>query len=246
MEVLNLKTLIVDDEPLAHGVILNLAKDVPVLDIVGQSYTAIHALDFLKRHPVDLIFLDIQMPKLKGLDFLRILDPKPLVIITSAYEQYALESFSLDVIDYLLKPFRFDRFLKAVHKAVEMKQLKTNMPSTVQAPSTSAPPHQLFIKSDKKYIQINIEAIYYLESHGNYVKVWMGTSYHLTPKTLTSFEEVLPPTSFMRIHKSFIVNKRYIHYLEGNQLVMQNDKALSLGRNYQQAIKQLIANDHKF
>ena len=98
MEVLNLKTLIVDDEPLAHGVILNLAKDVPVLDIVGQSYTAIHALDFLKRHPVDLIFLDIQMPKLKGLDFLRILDPKPLVIITSAYEQYALESFSLDTI----------------------------------------------------------------------------------------------------------------------------------------------------
>ena len=123
MDPQKLKALIVDDEPLAHKVILNFARDIPSLEIVGQAYLAIDALDFLKTNEVDLIFLDIQMPKLKGLDFLRILDKPPLVIITSAHQEYALESYDLDVCDYLLKPFRFDRFLKAVHKAASLKMI---------------------------------------------------------------------------------------------------------------------------
>lgn len=240
MESLKLKALIVDDEPLAHDVILRFAKDVPELEIVGQSFLALDALGFLKRQSVDLIFLDIQMPKLKGLEFLRLLDTKPMVIITSAYEKYALESFDLEVIDYLLKPYRFDRFLKAVRRAFDQQQLKATQVEKTAIQDTSTP-QQLFIKSDKRFIQIQIEDIYYLESHGNYVKVWQKDGFHLTPKTLQSFEDLLPKPDFMRIHKSTIINKGYIDYLEGNQIRMRNGVLLSIGRNHQQRVKQLIA-----
>lgn len=239
MEPVKLKALIVDDEPLAHDVILRFAKDVTGLEIVGQSFLALDALEFLRHQSVDLIFLDIQMPKLKGLAFLRLLENKPMVIITSAYEKYALESFDLEVVDYLLKPYRFDRFLKAVRRAFDQKQLQASQAETtaIQAPSS---PQQLFIKSDKRFIQIQIEDIYYLESHGNYVKVWQQDGFHLTPKTLQSFEDILPNPTFFRIHKSTIVNKRYIDYLEGNQIKMQNGATLTIGRNHRQRVKQLI------
>ena len=162
MEPVKLKALIVDDEPLAHDVIIRFAKDVPDLEIVGQSFLALDALEFLRQQSVDLIFLDIQMPKLKGLEFLRLLDNKPMVIITSAYEKYALESFDLEVIDYLLKPYRFDRFLKAVRRAFEQGQLKASQAETTIIQGASTPQQQLFIKSDKRFIQIQIEDIYYL------------------------------------------------------------------------------------
>lgn len=239
MAPLKLSTLIVDDEPLAHDVIIRFAKDVPGLEIVGQSFLALDALEFLRNQSVDLIFLDIQMPKLKGLEFLRLLDNKPMVIITSAYEKYALESFDLEVIDYLLKPYRFDRFLKAVRRASDQKQLSLSYTASSIEQDTSSP-QQLFIKSDKRFIQIQIEDIYYLESHGNYVKVWQKDGFHLTPKTLQSFEDILPSPTFFRIHKSTIVHKRYIDYLEGNQIRMQNGKLLNIGRNHRQRVKQLI------
>ena len=238
---MNLRSLIIDDEPLAHGVILEYVKAVPFIEIVGQCYLATEALAFLRQQSVDLIFLDIQMPKIKGLDFLRTLSQKPLVIVTSAYEEYALESFELDVCDYLLKPFRFDRFLKAVNKASEMYQLKKGVSSTENKMESSLEKHpQLFIKSDKKLIQVNLSDVCYLESYGNYVKVWMNQSYHLTARTLTSFEPELPKSYFLRIHKSFIINRIHIDYLEGNSLVMKNGKRLSIGKKFRQAFKQFI------
>ncbi len=121
---MSMQCLIVDDEPLAHDVILQYARDLPDLEIAGQCYLATEALAFLNRQPVDLIFLDIRMPRLSGLDFLRTLQHRPLVIITSAHEEHALESYELEVCDYLLKPFRFDRFLKAVNRAQEMLRLR--------------------------------------------------------------------------------------------------------------------------
>lgn len=237
---MNLRALIIDDEPLAHKIILEYASSTPYLDIVGQCHLATEAMVFLQQHDVDLIFLDIQMPKLKGLDFLRTLAHKPLVIITSAYEEYALESFELAVCDYLLKPFRFDRFLKAVNRAMELKQM--------QAPTTPAPPvtsaestnDQLFIKSDKRLIQLNISDIYFLESYGNYVKVWLADEFHLTPRTLSSFEEQMP-SGFHRIHKSYIINKKQIDYIEGNQVMMKNKKPIPVGKNHRQDIKGLTA-----
>ncbi|NRB46580.1 MAG: response regulator transcription factor [Saprospiraceae bacterium] len=239
---MNLRALIIDDEPLAHKIILEYASATPYLDIVGQCHLATEALVFMQQQEVDLIFLDIQMPKLKGLDFLRTLARPPAVIITSAYEEYALESFELAVCDYLLKPFRFDRFLKAVNRVLELKQLQT--PTTTPTIDSSAPsltePERLFIKSEKRMIQLNIPDIHYLESYGNYVKVWLANEFHLTPRTLSSFEEQMP-TDFHRIHKSYIINKKQIDYIEGNQVMMKNKKQIPVGKNHRQDIKGLIS-----
>ncbi|MEO1261705.1 MAG: LytTR family DNA-binding domain-containing protein [Bacteroidota bacterium] len=238
-----LKSLIIDDEPLAHKVILEYANDVPFLEITGQCHLATEALSVLQNKEIDLIFLDIQMPRLTGLNFLRTLNKQPLVIITSAFDEYALESFELDVCDYLLKPFRFERFLKAVNKAYGLFQLKQkNTPSPQPAPiDKKAENHQLFIKSDKRLIQIDLMDIYYLESYGNYVKVWMSNEFHLTFRTLSSFEAQLPEEHFFRIHKSYIINKKYINYIEGSQVLLKNDIKLSIGKNNLSAFKKFIA-----
>ncbi|MBX2874455.1 MAG: LytTR family DNA-binding domain-containing protein [Saprospiraceae bacterium] len=237
---MNLRALIIDDEPLAHKVILEYASATPYLDIVGQCHLATEALVFLQQEEVDLIFLDIQMPKLKGLDFLRTLARKPLVIITSAYEEYALESFELAVCDYLLKPFRFDRFLKAVNRALAVKQMQAPAETTPPTAQPESTPEQLFIKSDKRMIQLDIADIHYLESYGNYVKVWLGYEFHLTPRTLSSFEDQMP-ADFHRIHKSYIINKKQIDYIEGNQVMMKNKKQIPIGKNHRQDVKGLIS-----
>lgn len=238
-----LKALIIDDEPLAHKVILKYAEDVPFLSIVGQVYQATDAYALLQQQHIDLLFLDIQMPKLKGLDFLRTLEHKPLVIITSAYEEYALEGYELQVCDYLLKPFRFERFLKAVHQAQRRSQ-----PAAMISPSEPTPPDaapgQLFLKVDKRFLQIKFSAIICLESYGNYVKVWTGDNFLLTPRTLTSFEEELPLEQFARVHKSFILQKTHIDYLEGNQVFMSNGMAIPIGKSYRTAVKAWTSGGH--
>ncbi|TXJ29286.1 MAG: response regulator transcription factor [Chitinophagaceae bacterium] len=240
---MSLRCLIVDDEPLAHDIILKYMEDVPFLEKSGQCYHATEAMEFLSRNTVDLIFLDIRMPKLSGLDFLKALQQRPLVIITSAYEEHALESFDLDVCDYLLKPFRFDRFLKAANRALAMHTLK-NQAGTSFAPvpaATENEPAHIYIKSDKRFVQFQLNQIYYLESLGNYVKVWDEQRYLLTPRTLSSFEEQLPADMFIRIHKSYILHKKFVHYIEGNMIRLKNGKELPLGKNYRHVVKQLLS-----
>ncbi len=240
---MKLRALIIDDEPLAHDIILEYAKSVPFLDVIGHCHLATEAFVFLNEQEVDLIFLDIQMPKIKGLDFLRTLSSPPLVVVTSAYEEYALESFELDVCDYLHKPFRFDRFLKAVNKALEWHQLKNQSQgeesSSGPSPSSTADP--LFIKSDKRHIQLEPKNIFYLESYGNYVKVWLADHFHLTPATLSSFEEQLPDNIFLRIHKSYLINIHQIDYVEGNMVFLKNEKELPVGKNYRKKLKQFFS-----
>jgi two-component system, LytTR family, response regulator len=239
---MKIRCLIVDDEPLAHQVILKYLEDVPFLEAVGQCYLATEALSFLSTHAVDLIFLDIRMPKLSGLDFLRTLQQRPLVIITSAFEEHALESFDLEVCDYLLKPFRFDRFLKAANRALALYTLKKQATETATIPVQPAAvkePVSIYIKVDKKQVQLELDEVYYLESVGNYVKIWGAQQYLLTPRTLSSFEEQLPPESFIRIHKSYILNKKFVHYIEGNVIRLKNGKELPLGKSYKHVIKQL-------
>lgn len=237
---MSLRCLIIDDEPLAHDIILAYINDVPFLTNIGHCYRATEALEFLNNHEIDLIFLDIRMPKLSGLDFLRTLHHKPLVIITSAYEEYALESFDLAVCDYLLKPFRFDRFLKAVNRAQEVYNLKNQADKTVNIlPKEAVSIEKIAIKADKKHILLDLDEILYLESLGNYVKVWKDDSFLLTPRTLTSFEEQLPST-FVRIHKSFILNKKYVHYMEGNMIFLKNGQQIPIGKNFKASIKQLL------
>lgn len=234
---MKLRCLIVDDEPLAHDVIVRYLEDIPFLEKAGQCYLATEAFAFLNHHAVDLIFLDIRMPKLSGLDFLRTLNQRPLVVITSAYEEYALESFELEVVDYLLKPFRFDRFLKAANRALEQHTLRRlALPGPVaSAGLQEAEP--LYIKSDKKLVQMQLDDVYYLESLGNYVKVWGRDQFLLTQRTLGSFEEQLPADAFIRIHKSFILNKKFVHYIEGNMIRLLNGKVLPLGKTFKHVIK---------
>lgn len=238
---MSIKALIIDDEPLAHEIILEYLEDVPFIEVVGQCYLATEALTLLNQQNIDLLFLDINMPKLKGIDFLKILTQKPQVIITSAYQEYALESFELDVCDYLLKPFRFDRFLKAVNKAHE--QFKLTQSASDKSESIEVKPkdetNSIFIKVDKKLIQFELSEISYLEAYGNYVKVWVGDKSYLTPRTLTSFEEQLIDTDFMRIHKSFIVHKQHINFIEASKVHMTNGNALSLGKNFKHLAKEL-------
>ncbi|WP_342088332.1 LytR/AlgR family response regulator transcription factor [Dyadobacter sp. OTU695] len=234
---MKLRCLIVDDEPLAHDVILRYLYDVPFLEKAGQCYLATEAFSFLNHHAVDLIFLDIRMPKLSGLDFLRTLNQRPLVVITSAYEEHALESFELEVVDYLLKPFRFDRFLKAANRALEQHTLRKQV-AIVPAPATAQHEQEpLYIKSDKKLIQMQLDDVYYLESLGNYVKVWGRDHFLLTQRTLASFEAQLPGDTFIRVHKSFVLNKKIVHYFEGNMIRLLNGKVLPLGKTFKHVIK---------
>jgi len=235
---MKLKALIIDDEPLAHLVVQEYAKEIPFLEIVGQCHLAIDAIKVLKEQSIDLLFLDINMPKLTGLEFLRTLKVTPKVIITSAYPEFALESYDLDVSDYLLKPYRFDRFLKAVNKVQEQYQLEQTAVTPTE--TSSVEDQQLFIKSDKRLINISLSEIYYLESYGNYVKVWLEKEFHLTPKTLTHFEELLSPSDFFRIHKSFILNRKFIDYVEGNFVVMKNGKQLTIGKTQRSTFKSFL------
>lgn len=238
---MTLNAIIIDDEPLAHKVVLEYVKDVPFIHIVGQYYSAMEALPALKKESIDLIFLDINMPKIKGIDFLKMFPVEAIVIITSAYEKYALESFELNVCDYLLKPFRFDRFMKAVHKASELHTLKSNPIKNVKEVVVSEKEDtQLFIKSDKRLIHINRSEIYYIESYGNYVKVWISDTFHLTPRTLASFVEQLPDTDFFKIHKSYLIHRKYIDYIEGNFVLMKNGKQLPIGKSQRASFKRFI------
>lgn len=240
---MQLRALIIDDEPLAHKVILEYAKDLPALSIAGQCFSATEAIPILSRENIDLLFLDINMPKITGLDFLRTLQHQPVVIITSAHEAYALESFELDVCDYLLKPFSFTRFLKAINKALERQKFKhmtAAPPDLNPSENTSKPESSLFIKVDKRLIQIVPDNIYYLESFGNYVKVWLEKDFHLTLRTLSSFEDQLNSLDFLRVHKSFILNKQFIDYIEGNLVVMKNGQKLPVGKHFRSSLKKIL------
>jgi len=241
---MKLRALIIDDEPLAHDIIVEYVKSAPFIEIAGHCYLATEAFAILNQQAIDLIFLDINMPKIKGLDFLRTLQQKPIVIITSAYEEYALERFERDVCDYLHKPFRLDRFLKAANKALEWHQLK-NKTGAPRAPSPVVPPpsnpRQIFIKSDKRHIQLDLEQICFLESYGNYVKIWLKDQYLLTPATLSGYEQELPGELFFRIHKSYLINTLHIDYVEGNTVVLKNGKELPIGKNFRSEFKNWLS-----
>jgi DNA-binding LytR/AlgR family response regulator len=233
---MSLRCLIIDDEPLAHDVILTHLEDIPFLQVIGHCYRATDAYDFLSKNEVDLLLLDINMPKLNGIDFIKTLKQKPIIIITSAFEEYALESFDLDICDYLLKPFRFDRMLKAANRALEIYQVKN------QIKQIQSDVNQIVIKADKRHIVIKLDEIYYLESLGNYVKVWKESEFLLTPRTLMSFEDQLPLALFLRTHKSYIVHKKFIHYLEGNMIILKNGTKVPIGKNYKQIVNSFLTN----
>ena len=242
-----MKCIIVDDEPLAHKVIKNYSENLNVLDIVKVCHSALDAMNYLNEHSVDLIFLDINMPKLKGLDFLRTLHNPPLIIITTAYQEHALEGYELNILDYLLKPFSFERFLKAVNKATAQKKLieEAAKPTIIQDVNTLSVSNtnttvgeQIFIKGDKKIHQVTLNSINYLESIGSYVKVHLENETIITLDRLGNFEKLLPNT-FIRVHKSYIIPTKKIEIIEGNRIKIQ-ETYIPIGRAYKHNLTKLI------
>ncbi|MEM1356635.1 MAG: response regulator transcription factor [Bacteroidota bacterium] len=222
--------LIVDDEPLAHDLLKEYCGMLPHLELKHQCYNALEAIQYLSRHSVDLMFLDLNMPKLKGFDFLRTLSKPPRVIVTTAYGEHALEGFELDVADYLLKPFGFDRLLKAINKAI------TNQGTTpVQA---SVEHTRFFIKGDKKYYQIDSNDIEYIEAYGNYSKIHFLDKMIVCHESISNYPALLPADQFLRVHKSFIVSLPKIHHIEGNQLVLQVGR-VPVGQTYRSVVARL-------
>lgn len=221
-----LKTLVIDDEPLAYEVIKTYANDIRSIEIAGYCSDALEALDVLNKQHIDLILLDINMPKLSGIDFLKALTNPPMVILTTAYADYALAGYELNVLDYLTKPFSFVRFLKAIQKAEHQNAL-------IQKRGIESTPDSVFIKSNKKTFQVKFEDITYIEGLGDYIKIYTQTSHFVTNVSMKKMEELLPNGMFFRIHKSFIVNLKCIVSIEGN-LVEVNHKKLVIGNNYRQ------------
>lgn len=239
-----MRCLIVDDEPLAHKVIRNYCEDLPYMEIVGSAHSAVEAMNFLNVQSVDLLFLDINMPRIQGLDFLKTLTNPPLVIVTTAYQEFALESYEQRVIDYLLKPFPLERFLKAVNRANDQKKLidaqtkPTDEPRQPVVPVNSQP-ETLFVKGDKKVHQVRVSDILYLESYGSYVKMHLKEELIITLERLSNYESRLADQGFIRIHKSYLIPVNKIEVIEGNELSIAGQK-LPIGAVYRHNVNELF------
>lgn len=234
---MKIKCIIIDDEPLAIKVIENHLKDFQNMELIGTFNTAIEALPTIEKNEVDVIFLDINMPKMSGLDFIRSLSNKPHIIITTAYREYAVESFDLDVLDYLVKPIPFGRFLKAINKISNRINLEKDK---FNENTFNDEPH-IFLKVDKKLMKIKLNDILYIESLKDYIKVITITGDYLVHKSMTSISEELPQENFLRIHRSFNIAINKITSVEGNSVEIAN-RRIPIGRNYLQYAKQKILN----
>lgn len=238
---MKLTYIIVDDEPIAHRVIEGYCKDLAFMQKEANCYDALQALDILRDSQPDIIFLDMYMPKLRGFDFLRTLDNPPQIIVTSAHKEFALEGFELNVCDYLLKPFPFERFLKAVNKAVNILSEKSPAQEDHLAATMTgkAGKETLFLKGEKKYHQVTIADILFVEAKGNYCELTASGKVILTPEKISSLIKTLPSDQFIRIHKSFIVGTAHISEIEGN-MVRIAEKTLPIGRVYRKNIDALL------
>lgn len=217
-----MRCLAVDDEPLALKIIEDFVQKVPYLELVGTSSSAIEAGELLKREPVDLMFLDINMPHLTGVDFVRMTDNLPLVIFTTAYPDYALTGYELNVADYLLKPFSFDRFYKAVSKAHDLFELRRSSASaSAEQPSQ---PEYLMVRVEYSTVRIDIDDILFVEGLKDYVKIATPHKNYVTKSSMKNVEEKLPADRFKRVHKSFIVNLDKVQAFENNHLVIGEHK----------------------
>lgn len=225
-----LQCIIADDEPIARQILENYIQEVPNLTLAASCKNAFEVMEILQNQAVDILFLDINMPKLSGLSLLKTMQQKPNVIITTAYPEFAVEGFELAVTDYLLKPFSLERFLQAVVK-VQKSITKHTETLVIDREEVAT---SLFVKSDKKIIKIDFNDISYIEAYGNYIKVHTDTMI-LTPQTLTDFLVKLPDT-FLRIHKSFAINFNHLKLIDGNQIILQNDMKLPMGKSYRKNV----------
>ncbi|MEM1323447.1 MAG: LytTR family DNA-binding domain-containing protein [Bacteroidota bacterium] len=206
---MKLRCIIVDDEPLACRILQNYLRELPQLQLLATCHSAIEAGRLLQEQSIDLLFLDINMPRLSGTRFLRSLSHPPMVIFVTAYPEYAVEGFELAAIDYLLKPFSFERCFQAVNKAIEHWKGQQRSPQLTGA---------LTIKADKKWYRLEYSDINYLQAFGDYVKIFTAQDRYLTKERLSELERRLPPTLFLRIHRSYLIRLNAVQFVEGNQV----------------------------
>lgn len=237
---MTLRCVAIDDEPLARECISNYVKEVDFLHLSGVANNPLELSQFLDHGGVDLIFLDIQMPVMNGIDFLKATPKPPLVIITTAYPSYALEGFQLDVVDYLVKPITFDRFFKAVNKAKDYHKLLTM--SAEHASSKTPSADYFFIKCDYKYERIYFDDILYIQALQNYVTIHTRKGKYLTLLYLKNVEHNLESQDFIRVHKSYIVSISKIEAIENNEIVMQSFR-IPISRNYRDAVIEKVVNN---
>lgn len=239
-----LNVLIVDDEPLALDVLETYINQMPELKLVKRCSNALEANEALKQHDIDLMFLDIQMPQLTGIDFLKTLNDPPMVVFTTAYPNYAIQGFDLNALDYLLKPISLERFMKAVNKAIDQDELShSDHNSQSGAPAVNDGLDFFFVKADKKLVKVNFDDIIYIEGLKDYVIIRLIQGRVITLQTMKNLEERLPKNLFRRIHRSFIVAMDKVIAIEGNMVeVQEKDKAklLPIGKNYRDELLELI------
>ncbi|MCZ4245853.1 LytR/AlgR family response regulator transcription factor [Pedobacter punctiformis] len=232
MEKLN--CVIIDDEPLARDVVESFAKSVPFLNISATFEDPVEALLYIRNNSVDIVFSDIEMPKLNGLEFVRALGNVVVTIFITAYRDFALDGFETGATDYLVKPVRFDRFLKAVNKAKDYLELKKSL--SIQQVNND----RIFIKSEGKLIKILLNEILYIEAQGDYLKIVIPSATYTTQTTLKSMEEMLSLPNFFRIQRSFILNLEAVRSVNGNMVELVNGKSISIALNKKEEFFNLL------
>ncbi|GFZ93625.1 DNA-binding response regulator [Aquaticitalea lipolytica] len=228
--------VIIDDEPIAHRIIEKYCENLTYLNKIGNCYNAFEAMKLLNEQCIDLIFLDINMPKLSGFDFLKTLQNPPKIIVTTAYKEFALEGYELNISDYLLKPFSLERFIKAINKTFE----NTHSSSISHSSLATTENENVFIKGDKKTHQVNINEILFIEAYGNYTKFYFENNMILSHEKISKLETILPQDKFLRVHKSFIVSISKIETIVGNRILMLDHK-IPIGQTYKKQINNLLS-----
>lgn len=235
---MKLNCLIVDDEHLARKLLEDYVSKLPTLNLVGTAKNAMEAMQLIQENQIDLMFLDIQMPDLTGLDLLKSMSIKPAVILTTAYSEYALQGYELDVVDYLLKPIGFERFMQAVNKACKLLQLKNSKPSE------PAEIDHLLVKADHKLVRIKLEDILYIEGLREYVSIFTKEKRVITLESMKNLEDILPPKKFLRTHRSYIVSLDKTDAINGNCVEIKG-KLLPIGKTYRdEVLKRFSENWH--
>jgi DNA-binding LytR/AlgR family response regulator len=228
-----LRCVIIDDEPLPIELLSAYASRVEDLKVLATFNDPLQAQDFIQKNVVDLIFLDIEMPHLNGIDLLKSLPVKPMTIFTTAYPEFAVDGFELDAIDYLLKPFDFERFRKAVEKAVEFRNFSSR-------PKGQEPDAFIFVKSEYKAVKINLKDILYIEGMDSYVKIFAGGKPVLSLMSMKSILEMLPDGEFLRVHRSFIVPVSKVQSIRNKQIKI-GDKLIPIGGTYEEVVENLLS-----
>ena len=231
-----MRYLIIDDEPIAHKIIMEYCEMLPHMKLQKNCYSALEALEYLNTHQVDLIFLDINMPKLKGFEFLRTLSSPPKVIVTTAYSEFAIEGYELNVVDYLLKPFSLERFLSAINKVTSSGTSRLSME---RAQNIKPEGKHIFLKQNNSHFQVAIDSILFIEASGNYTKVITTDGIISIREKISDTIQLFSDNDFLQVHKSFAVAKKHIRSVEGNRIYI-GDHKVPIGQTYKSNVNKLL------